>query len=87
MNWIDIKKDKPKEANEFIITYLDCKREKQVGSAWWNEEAFEDWGEEPHVIEDVIGWMMLPSAMQHYIQRMRAEIAAINGSSKGLLDN
>ena len=63
MEWIDVKEDKPKEADEFIITYLDYKGDKAVGSAWWNGETFEDWGEEPDAIKDVIGWMELPTAM------------------------
>lgn len=63
MKWIDIKEDKPKEADEFIITYLDYTGDKGVVSAWWNGETFEDWGEEPYVIRDVIGWMELPTAM------------------------
>jgi len=61
MKWIDIKEDKPKEADEFIITYLNHKGEKEVGSAWWNEKEFEDWGD--NIIEGVTGWMKLPPAM------------------------
>ena len=61
IEWIDIKKQKPKEAEEYIITYLDYKKEKGVGSAWWNGETFEDWDDD--VIEGVIGWMKLPTAM------------------------
>ena len=61
MKWIDIKEDKPKESDEFIITYLDYKGNKDVGSAWWNGREFEDWGD--NTIEGVIGWMKLPIAM------------------------